>query len=100
MVFFMTSFLISIDLYFVLKNPFYPIKKRTLRFWESIIISSTIYTLIINGALIFDENINDDMKNCVCLFLVIGNIYTSFYIIKGLMREGTSRNLIKRVIFN
>ena len=65
-----------------------------------IIISSTIYTLIINGALIFDKNINDDMKNCVCLFLVIGNIYTSFYIIKGLMREGTSRNLIKRVIFN
>lgn len=40
------------------------------------------------------------MKNCVCLFLVIGNIYTSFYIIKGLTREGTSRNLIKRVIFN
>ena len=100
MVFLMTNFLINLDLYFVLKNPFYPIKKRTLGFWKCIIFSSIIYTLAINGALYFDKDINQDTKNCVFFFLVVVNFYTSIRIFKGLKREGTSRNLIKRVIFN
>ena len=47
-VYMITCFLINLDLYLVLTNPFYPVKMRTIRFWKIIIISSLIYLILMD----------------------------------------------------
>jgi hypothetical protein len=102
-VFFMTCFLVNLDLYYILTNPFYPVHKRTIRFWKYILLSSLLYTIIFN-LLFFNElevnSIKSIMKASVRIFLALGNLITSILIFKRLRREGINRKLIRRVLSN
>ncbi len=101
--FFMTCFLVNLDLYYILTNPFYPVHKRTIRFWKYILLSSLLYTIIFN-LLFFNElevnSIKSIMKASVRIFLALGNLITSILIFKRLRREGINRKLIRRVLSN
>ena len=101
----MACFLVNVDLYFILKNPFYPTYKRTIRFWKYILLLSFLYSISFNLLILFPfkDKINAAkfiMKCLVRIILVIGNIIISMKILKRLKREGISNKLIKRVLFN
>jgi len=101
----MSCFLVNVELYFILTNPFYPTYKRTLRFWKYILISSFLYSLIFNLLLLIlpefkTFKIKDIMKSLLRFNLIFGNLIASILIFKKLRREGISKSLIRRVINN
>ena len=101
--FLVTCFLINLDLYYILSNPFYPVHKRTIRFWKYILLSSLLYTIIFSILFINELEVNSIksiMIPSVLIFIALGNLITSILILKRLRREGISRKLIRRVISN
>ena len=103
LVFLMTCFLVNLDLYYILTNPFYPVKKRTFRFWKYILLSSLLYTIIIN-VLIYngfhETSTKIIMKTSVRILLAFLLLIISILIFKRLRREGMSNKLIRRVLNN
>ena len=98
----MACFLVNVDLYFILKNPFYPTYKRTIRFWKYILLLSLLYSISFNLLILFPfkDKINAAkfiMKCLVRIILVTGNIIISIKILKRLKREGISNKLIKNI---
>ena len=101
-VFLMTCFMVNLDLYYILTNPFYPVNKCTIRFWKYILLSSLLYTIIFNLLFLRMKvtSIKNIMITSVRIFLALGNLITSILIFKRLRREGISSKLIRRVLNN
>jgi hypothetical protein len=100
MAYLIISFVINLDLYYVLKSPFYPINKRARNYYLFIILLSLFYTIINNSFKLNNYNINKIMKNSVSLIFMILNIIVSIFIYKRTKKEGTDNKLIKSVRLN
>ncbi len=100
MAFVVISFIINLDLYYVLKSPFYPINKRAWNYYLFIILFSLSYTIIINAFKLNKLNYNKQIKNYISLIFLLLNIIVSILILIRTKKEGTDNKLIKSVRLN
>lgn len=94
MVYIMISFIINIDLYFLLKSPFYPIYKRAKNYYFFIILVSLFYSIMNNSLKLNGVNLNKPIKNIISLIFMILNIIISILIFIRTKKEGTDNKLI------
>lgn len=100
MAYLIISFIINLDLYYVLKSPFYPIKKRARNYYLLIIFVSIFYSIINNSLKLNDYNYSKLIKTCISLIFLLLNIIISILIFIRTKKEGTDNKLIKSVRLN